>query len=141
MSQSAGKRRPTVLIAEDDPDDRLLLEEIFKGYGDLLQYQFVGDGEELMELLRGSAGTRPGLILIDLNMPRKDGRQALFEIKGDDTLKKIPVVVLTTSALDEDKFLCSKAGADGYVTKPGGFTELDQAIREVIATWLNTTYP
>ena len=147
MSQSTDKRRPTILIAEDDPDDRLLLEEIFSVYGDLLQFQFVGDGEELMELLRrepaeeGSASARPSLILIDLNMPRKDGRQALFEIKGDDKLKKIPVVVLTTSALDEDKFLCSKAGADGYVTKPGGFNELDQAIREVVETWLNTSIP
>jgi two-component system, response regulator len=141
------KRRPSVLIAEDDPDDRLLLEEIFRGFGDLLEIHFVEDGERLMETLhRGATGPEPsasypGLILMDLNMPRKDGREALLEIKKDPSFRKIPVVVLTTSALEEDKLLCGKAGADGYVTKPGGFNELDHSIREVVMTWLHVSIP
>ena len=99
----------TILMADDDPDDCLLVSKAFKTSRLCNDLRFVSDGEELMDYLyqRGKyKGTgeapRPGLILLDLNMPRKDGREALKEIKGDPALREIPVVVLTTSKDDED---------------------------------------
>jgi len=79
---------------------------------------------------------KPGLILLDLNMPKKDGRQSLVEIKQDPALKDIPLVVWTTSALEEDKLRSLGAGADGYVTKPSSFVELNEAIRVLYTQWL-----
>jgi CheY-like chemotaxis protein len=137
------RKRLAVLIAEDDLDDRLLLEEAFAAYQDICELHFVKDGEELMEYLRQSgryadpeSSPKPGLILLDLNMPRKDGRQSLVEIKEDPGLRDIPIVVWTTSALEEDKLRCLGAGADGYVTKPSSFGELNEAIRALYLDWL-----
>ncbi len=133
----------TVLIAEDDPDDRLLLEQAFREIGSKADLRFVGDGEELMMYLLGASAysdcTRnphPRLILLDLNMPKKDGRQALFEIKANPALETIPVLVLTTSRSDEDMALCLRAGADSYVTKPPSYTEWIRTIREISEQWL-----
>jgi CheY-like chemotaxis protein len=134
--------KPAILIAEDDPDDRLLLEVAFSALKDACYIFFVNDGEELMEYLhrRGayakSMPPRPGLILLDLNMPKKDGRQALVEIKGEADLKDIPLIVWTTSSVDEDIWLCGEAGADGYVTKPCSFLEMDAALRDIVKNWL-----
>ena len=99
----------TILMADDDPEDRLLTQEAFEENHLTNDLRFVGDGIELMDYLhrRGqysdpTTAPRPGLILLDLNMPRKDGRQALQEIKADPELRRIPVVVLTTSQAEED---------------------------------------
>ncbi|MDD5206619.1 MAG: response regulator [Desulfobacterales bacterium] len=146
MSKRCKNNKLPILIAEDDFDDRLLLEEAFSSYKDVCELFFVRDGEELMEYLhrRGrysdpKTSPVPGLILLDLNMPKKDGRQALSEIKDDPALKEIPLVVWTTSALEEDKLRCLGAGADGYVTKPSSFHELNEAIKTLYMDWLRVT--
>jgi CheY-like chemotaxis protein len=79
---------------------------------------------------------KPGLILLDLNMPKKDGRQALVEIKQDNRLQDIPIIVWTTSNTEEDMWLCGQAGADGYVTKPNNFADLNAAIEDIVEKWL-----
>ena len=95
--------RVSILIADDDPEDRQLIKEALKESYLVTEVTFVCDGEELMTYLTGPE-RRPDLILLDLNMPRKDGREALSEIKNSPDLKRIPVVVLTTSKAEEDIF-------------------------------------
>lgn len=135
------RRKPAILIAEDDADDRLLLEVAFDGFDDSFELRFVQNGEELMEYLhhRGeyakSMPPKPGLILLDLNMPKKDGRQCLKEIKSDARLQEIPVVVWTTSNLEEDIARCTEAGADSYITKPASYPGLLDAVREIGRKW------
>src|SRR3989344_7405510 len=97
------KARVSILIADDDPEDRQLIKEALEESHLLNEVHFVCDGEELMAYLTGHK-PRPGLILLDLNMPKKDGREALREIKNNPDLKRIPVVVLTTSKAEEDIF-------------------------------------
>ncbi len=115
-----------ILMAEDDPDDRLLSKEALQEAHLANDMRFVIDGEDLMDYLyqRGrycedpEKCPRPGLILLDLNMPKKDGREALEEIKADPNLRCIPVVVLTTSKAEEDILRSYELGVSGYVTKP-----------------------
>jgi len=128
----------TLLMADDDPDDRFMTEQAcleVMSCGDL---RFVEDGEELMHYLRRQGkyadprvSPRPGLILLDLNMPKKDGRQALSEMKTDPDLKGIPVVIWTTSEEKDDRIRCLKAGADDYITKPAGYAELVNNIKRL----------
>lgn len=139
--------KANILIAEDDADDRLLLEVVFKEFREFCEIHFVEDGEGLMEYLlhQGEyaqpAPLRPALILLDLHMPRKGGWQALVEIKGSADLTDIPVVIWTTSKEEEDKLFCVEAGAAGYVTKPSNFSELDAAVREILKKWLRIKPP
>ncbi|PKN66295.1 MAG: two-component system response regulator [Deltaproteobacteria bacterium HGW-Deltaproteobacteria-15] len=134
--------KPTILVAEDDPDDRIFLEQALKVFNDVLYLHFVEDGEKLIEYLhhRGEYATsmppKPGLILLDLNMPRKNGREALLQIKEEADLKDIPLIVWTTSSEEEDIRLSSDAGAEGYVTKPCSFIEIETAIKDIIKKWL-----
>jgi CheY-like chemotaxis protein len=138
----------TVLMAEDDPDDRFLLEQAFlelQSRGDL---RFVEDGEELIDYLVRSGkytdpslSPRPSLILLDLNMPKKDGRQALVEIKSDPGLQNIPVVVWTTSNEIEDKTQCEQAGASSFVTKPIAYAELVRTVKKLVAKYLPESKP
>jgi CheY-like chemotaxis protein len=132
----------TILMAEDDPDDRFILGQAFRELGTGGDLRFVEDGEELMNYLRRSGKYAdptlfplPALILLDLNMPKKDGRQALLEIKADPDLRGIPVAIWTTSEEKEDRIQCQKAGADVYVTKPVGYTELVNSIRKVVTRY------
>lgn len=132
----------TILMAEDDPDDRFLIQEAFRELGRCSDLRFVEDGEELMQYLGRSGkyadpalSPRPTLILLDLNMPKKDGRQALVEIKTNPDLQKIPVVVWTTSNEREDKAQCRKAGASSYVTKALKYSELVEAVRKIIVQY------
>lgn len=134
--------RFTVLMAEDDPDDRFIMEQALRGIESGGDLRFVVDGEELMQYLRRLGNyadpmlsPRPALILLDLNMPKKDGRQALLEIKADPDLQRIPVVIWTTSYEKEDKVRCQKAGADVYVTKPPSYTELVNSVRKFLARY------
>jgi CheY-like chemotaxis protein len=129
----------TVLMAEDDPDDRFVMEHAFEDLQGRAELRFVKDGEELMEYLQRfgrytdkALSPRPGLILLDLNMPKKDGREALVEIKAVLNLQKIPIVVWTTSTQEEDKIQCREAGADHFVTKPLSYTELENTVRELV---------
>jgi len=131
-----------ILLADDDPDDRLLATMALKKSRLANRIQTVEDGEELMDYLhrRGAyadpeASPRPGLILLDLNMPRKDGREALQEIKSDARLRRIPVVVLTTSQADQDIVDTYNLGVNAFVTKPVTFDGLADAIQALGNFW------
>lgn len=138
------KENVTILLAEDDPDDRMLTMRALARMGEGLDVRAVADGEELMDYLhrRGAfSGTsdtpRPAIILLDLNMPRKDGREALAEIKSDPTLRRIPVVVLTTSEAKQDIEQSYDLGVNAYVTKPVTFEQLSDALDVMGRFWMD----
>jgi CheY-like chemotaxis protein len=124
-----------VLLVEDDPGDVLMTREAFElnRVGNTLHV--VSDGVEAMEFLRRegahSAAPRPGLVLLDLNLPRKDGREVLSEVKADPDLCDIPVVILTTSSADEDIVRSYKLHANAYVTKPVDFKRFIEVVRQI----------
>ena len=132
-----------ILMAEDDADDRLLVKDALAESRVLNELRFVGDGEELLQYLRRegrysdpASSPRPGLILLDLNMPRKDGREALQEIKADPALRRIPVVVMTTSKAEEDIFRSYDTGASSYITKPVTFDRLVELMKTLGYYWI-----
>lgn len=134
--------RITILLADDDEDDRLLAEQAFEECRLANELRVVADGEELLEYLhrRGpfaepGAAPRPGLILLDLNMPRKDGREALREIKADPALRSIPIVVLTTSKQEEDVLRTYDLGVNSFITKPVTFEGLVDVIKTLGRYW------
>ena len=132
----------TILLADDDPDDRKLTQDAFVENRLVNVLHCVEDGEELMEYLRRQGryvdqkdAPLPGLILLDLNMPRKDGREALKEIKTDPELRRIPIVVLTTSKAEEDILRTYDLGVNSYVTKPVTFKSLVELIKVLGRYW------
>jgi CheY-like chemotaxis protein len=132
----------TILLADDDPDDRKLTQDAFVENRLVNVLHCVEDGEELMEYLRRQGryvdqkdAPLPGLILLDLNMPRKDGREALKEIKADPELRRIPIVVLTTSKAEEDILRTYDLGVNSYVTKPVTFKSLVELIKVLGRYW------
>jgi CheY-like chemotaxis protein len=136
-------REVIILIAEDDPDDRLLIQESLEKARVLNELHFVEDGEELMDYLYHrrryadpSTSPRPGLILLDLNMPRKDGREALKEIKADPGLRRIPVVALTTSKAEEDILRTYDLGLNSFIVKPVTFESMVDAMMALGKYWL-----
>lgn len=139
---SPGAHPITILLADDDPDDRLMAQEAMAESRLTNPLATVQDGEELLEYLKGEgrfAGSPPplpGLILLDLNMPRKDGREALREIKGDPRLRRIPVVVLTTSKAEEDILRTYDLGVNSFITKPVTFDQLVEVMRGLGRYWL-----
>ena len=120
----------SVLLVEDDPGDVVLIEEAFEHNKVSNTLTIVGDGVEAMEHLRSDA-QRPDLVLLDLNLPRKDGREVLAEIKGDPALRSIPVVVLTTSKAEEDILRSYDLHANAYVTKPVDFNRFIEVVRQI----------
>ncbi len=120
----------SVLLVEDDPGDVVLIEEAFEHNKVRNTLTIVGDGVEAMEHLRSEA-QRPDLVLLDLNLPRKDGREVLAEIKGDPVLRSIPVVVLTTSKAEEDILRSYDLHANAYVTKPVDFNRFIEVVRQI----------
>lgn len=132
----------TILLADDDPDDRQLTHDAFMENRLANEFHAVEDGEELMEFLHRHGKYEslrgeplPGLILLDLNMPRKDGREALKEIKADADLRRIPIVVLTTSKAEEDIVRTYDLGVNSYVTKPVTFKSLVELIKVLGNYW------
>ena len=132
----------TILIADDDPDDRQLTQEALVECRLANDVHFVADGEQLLDYLhrRGkfeqlSGAQLPGLILLDLNMPRKDGREALGEIKADKNLRHIPIVILTTSRDEKDVFLGYDLGANSVIVKPVTFEGLVEVIKTLGVYW------
>ncbi|MCH8313044.1 MAG: response regulator [Nitrospinae bacterium] len=135
----------SILIAEDDEDDYLLTLEALKEAGVNNEVHWVKDGNETLEFLssrlngnNGSSGQLPGLILLDLNMPKKDGREALKEIKSNPDFRKIPVIVMTTSSAEIDVTHSYDLGVNSFIQKPDRFHELVETVRVVFNYWLNT---
>ena len=132
----------TILMADDDMDDREFARTAMQESRLMNELRFVEDGEELLDYLyrRGAysdpkSAPRPGLILLDLNMPRKDGREALAEIKADPVLRKIPVVILTTSKAEEDILRSYDLGVNSYITKPVTFQGLAEVMKILSIYW------
>ncbi|HEY9829092.1 MAG TPA: response regulator [Stenomitos sp.] len=138
-----GRRHPvTILMADDDPDDCMLAREALAESRLANDLHFVSDGEELMDYLyqRGKysipgSAPRPSLILLDLNMPKKDGREVLNELKSDPHLRQIPVLVLTTSQAEEDILRSYYLGANSYITKPVTFSSLIEVMQTLSKYW------
>ena len=130
----------TILMVDDDEDDCFVVKSVFEGM-DLscrCHIGFLSNGQELIDYLRRdgkysdpASSPRPDLILMDLNMPRKDGREALREMKEDPILREYPVVVLSTSSADEDRILSRKLGALSFITKPASYGEWIEILRSL----------
>lgn len=138
-------RHAVILMADDDPDDRMLAERAFKSEAESVTMQFVQNGEELLNYLGGKGlyadrelFPRPDLILLDLNMPRMDGRAAIQAIRTDPKHRAIPVIVLTTSQAEEDVSRCYELTANSYISKPDNYTDLVKLAHEIDQYWLQT---
>lgn len=132
----------TILMADDDEDDCMLAREALVESRLANDLHFVRDGEELLDYLyrRGqytdpNTSPHPGLILLDLNMPKKDGREALEEIKADPQLRHIPIIVLTTSKAEEDIYRSYDLGANSFITKPVTFSGLVEVMKTIGKYW------
>lgn len=132
----------TILAADDDADDRLMMQEALEEARLGNKLHFVEDGEELLDYLyrRGkyaamNSAQEPGLILLDLNMPKKDGREALKEIKAHPRLRHIPIVVLTTSKAEEDIYRTYDLGVNSFITKPVTFDSLVEVMKTLKRYW------
>jgi CheY-like chemotaxis protein len=132
----------TILMADDDEDDCMLVREALAESRLTIELRMVRDGEELMDYLYRHGryadphiSPRPGLILLDLNMPKKDGREALREIKNDPELRTIPVVVLTTSKAEEDIYRTYNLGANSFIIKPVTFAALVEVMKTIGKYW------
>ena len=140
MTGQAGKVIE-VLLVEDNPGEVRLTAEALKEAKLLNRLSVVGDGVEALAFLRQegqyASAPRPDLILLDLNMPRKDGREVLAEIKADDNLKRIPVVILTVSQAEEDILKSYDLHANCYITKPVGFEQFMQVVKTIEQFWLS----
>ena len=140
----SGKREAlTVLVADDDEDDRSFIRKAWNKSRAANDLRFVNDGEELTEYLNHSgkysdpaSAPRPAVILLDLNMPKKDGREVLREIKANPELRHIPVIVLTTSQVDEDICRSYDLGANSYITKPVTFGALVNVLQVLGKYWI-----
>ena len=137
------KKPITILMADDDADDRDMARDAFAESHLSNDLRFVEDGVELMDYLkyRGKYSNpanapRPGVILLDLNMPKKDGREALTEIKSDPALQEIPIIILTTSKQEEDILRSYRLHANSYITKPVTFEALVQVVAALGKYWL-----
>lgn len=135
----------SILIAEDDEDDYLLTLEALKEAGVDNEIHWVKDGDEVMAFLtsctngaNGASNELPGLILLDLNMPKKDGREALAEIKSNPRFRKIPVIVMTTSSAETDIAKSYDLGVNSFIQKPVRFSELVEMAKVLFNYWIKT---
>jgi two-component system, chemotaxis family, response regulator Rcp1 len=129
-----------VLLVEDNPGDVRLTQEALKDGRVLVNLTVASDGVEAIEILKSSGAfsgrARPDLILLDLNLPRKNGREVLEEIKADDELKRIPVIVMTTSKAEQDVYKAYNLNANCYVTKPVDLDDFLNVVRSIEDFWL-----
>lgn len=135
----------TVLVADDDPDDQLLIKDAISEVRPDARVDFVSDGVELLEYLRrqGPFADRideplPRLVLLDLNMPVKDGREALFEIKSDPEFWRTPIIIFSTSTAQADIRKAYQLGANSFITKPSSFDRLVEIVRAIDNYWFGT---
>ena len=131
-----------ILIADDDADDQMLIIDALKESRLKNNVQCVENGEELMDYLRNKGKysdqkkyPTPGIILLDLNMPKKDGREALKEIRADEKLKRIPIIILTTSKAEEDVLKTYNLGANSFITKPVTFIAMVEVMNKLKNYW------
>ncbi|MDP2387778.1 MAG: response regulator [Bacteroidota bacterium] len=131
-----------ILIADDDADDQMLIIDALKESRLKNNVQCVENGEELMDYLRNTGKytdkkkyPAPGIILLDLNMPKKDGREALKEIRADENLKRIPIIILTTSQAEEDVLKTYNLGANSFITKPVTFIAMVEVMNKLKNYW------
>ncbi|TKV69083.1 response regulator [Marinobacter panjinensis] len=141
------KTKLMILIAEDDADDRLMMKEAFAERCQDCRICFAHDGVQLMRLLNGEEqlpdnpdgpSVCPDLILLDLNMPLKDGREALQEIKSNSSLRTIPTIVMTTSGNEDDIRYCYDTGANSYIVKPSSYSGLLDVVSSLTSYWTTT---
>ena len=142
MMMEEKKAQITILMADDDEDDRLMAQEALEEARLTNAIRFVEDGEELMDYLHNKGkysdegkNPRPGIILLDLNMPKKSGREALEEIKADPKLRRIPIVVMTTSKAEEDIVRSYDLGVNSFITKPVSFVGLVDVMQALAKYW------
>ena len=133
-----------ILIAEDDADDRFLLKAAFEENGFTDKLHFVENGVEVLEFFNtlsreGNEAIMPRFILLDLNMPKKDGREVLKELKQNDLLKKIPVIIFSTTNNEHEMRRCYELGANSYITKPNSFENLIKTVAAFRSYWIHTT--
>ncbi len=135
MTEPDGCGVVDVLLVEDDPGDILMTREAFEHYKIRNQLHVVTDGEQALEYLHQTGGyagaPRPGLVLLDLNLPRRDGLEVLAELKQDPELRVIPVVILTTSQAEEDILRSYSLHANAYISKPVDFERFMDVIRQI----------
>ena len=134
-----------MLMAEDDEDDRMMAQEVLDESELESEIRFVENGQELFDYLRREGryrepetSPRPGIILLDLNMPRVDGWEALGELKSTEEFRRIPIVVLTTSREEQDVARAYELGANSYIVKPATFDGLGQVMTNLCRYWLHT---
>jgi CheY-like chemotaxis protein len=137
-----GRKAIEILVADDDPEDRMLIIDALKESRLTNNIQYVENGEELLDFLRNEGKytdakkyPTPGIILLDLNMPKKDGREALKELRADPRFRSLPVVVLTTSQAEEDIFRTYDLGANSFITKPVSFSSLVSTMKALNNYW------
>jgi two-component system response regulator len=131
-----------ILIAEDDADDRFLLQAAFDENSFSDRLHFVDNGVELIDYLKNvtaeNAADLPRFILLDLNMPKKDGREVLKELKQDVFFKKIPVIIFSTTNNEQEMRRCYELGANSYITKPNSFENLVKTVAAIRSYWSQT---
>jgi two-component system, response regulator len=137
------KGNPTILVIDDDPADQFLVQEAMRTANLHYDLRLVSDGDEAIEYVYhrgrysdGRKAPRPDLILLDLNMPRLNGRHVARAIKADPNFRAIPIVVLTTSRLEQDVEELYQTGVNSYIRKPANFDEFTEALRDLSTYWL-----
>ncbi len=129
--------KPVIIVADDDSDDRMLIKEALEATGFAGWIRFAADGQELLEIL-ADGNLCPSLIILDLNMPRMDGREILKELKQDNERRSIPILIHSTCNSTEEIENCYNHGVNSYLVKPASFEELKENLREVIQYWFET---
>ncbi len=144
MTNTTSQGKISIIMADDDADDRLLTQSAFEENQISNPMHFVENGQELMDFLQRKGKYNalnhplPSLILLDLNMPKMDGREALREIKADPDLRKIPVLILTTSKSEKDIVESYSLGASCFISKPANFEQLLEVVKNIGRFWLET---
>lgn len=134
-------RNASILICDDDEDDLYLVKSVFNDTKFSNQIVYLKNGVELLEHLQNHKNeTSIGLILLDLNMPKMDGREALKMIKSNPEFRRIPVIILTTSNSPQDIYQCYELGANCFITKPSSYEGLNDAIKTLSKFWLELSY-
>ncbi len=133
-------KKQIILIVDDDSDDREILRDAFMAkHDDHREYVFIETGDHLLDYLANGEDL-PALIMLDLNMPGKDGREALKEIKGSDRLRSIPTIIFTTSGSQKDKDISYQLGANCFITKPDTFNKLVVMVTCITQIWLQDNF-